>query len=94
LQLARKKYKIDVNDSNIVAAERYAEGYFGNYGRLFILGQDFLKQIRAIPLIGKRFGKNGAPVSDSEFITTWEFLGVLHREEYIKNMAQNLQSLI
>jgi len=84
LNYARNVLSLDVNDTNLVAAERYAEGYFGNYGRGFILGQDFLKKFRSTSVGRKMFGKNGSPVSDSEYVTTWGFMGVSDREEFIK----------
>lgn len=76
LSHARNGLRLDVNDSNLVAAERYASSFTGRYGRGYILGQDFLKKARSHPMIRKVFGKNGAPASDSEYITVWGFMGV------------------
>jgi len=84
LNYARNYLGLDKNDSNLSAAERYAEGYFGNYNKFFIFGQDILKRVREIPLVGPIFGKNGSPVSDSDYVTVWGFLGVEHREAYIE----------
>ena len=84
LSFARNRLGLDKNDSNLAAAERYAEGYFGNYSKPWLFGQDFLKRIREIPVVGPIFGKNGSPVSDSDFVTVWGFMGVEHRKAYIE----------
>jgi hypothetical protein len=72
LNAARNIMELDKNDSNLVAAERYMEGYEGNYGKIMIFGQNSLKKMRAF--FGT--GGNGSPVSDSEYVTTWGFMGV------------------
>jgi hypothetical protein len=77
LNAARNIMGLDKNDSNLVAAERYMEGYEGNYNKTMILGQDVLKRIRE----SSGVGGNGSPVSDSEFVTTWGVMGVDHHND-------------
>jgi len=72
------------NDLNIVAAERFAEGYFGNFNKFLITGQHALKAAREIPGMSYILGKNGSPLSSSEFTGSWGILGVDIRNSYIK----------
>jgi hypothetical protein len=77
----------DTFDDNLSAAERYFEGYNGNYGKFLIAAQTILKMVREIKF-GKYkpaeaiFGRNGA--QSPEFVTRWGMLGVFDREQGIK----------
>lgn len=93
LNYARNTLGLDKNDSNLAAAERYAEGFFGNYGKGAIFAQTILKRVREIPLVGPIFGKNGSPVSDSDFVAIWGGLGVEHRNAYIAKYGQEPRKL-
>ena len=75
LNSARNSLHLDIHDSNLIAAERYMEGYEDNYGDIFLLGQHVLKQVRRLPGASNILGKNGAPPSESWFITQWGMLG-------------------
>jgi len=77
-----REYGLSKNDLNIVAAERFAEGYFGNYNKFFLTGQHALKSVREIPGFSYILGKNGSPLSSSEFSGSWGFLGADIRKEY------------
>jgi hypothetical protein len=81
LSQARNTYRIDKYDSNLTAAERYMEGYNGNYNDTMMLGQHILKQVRTVPYAEKILGKNGSPAADSAFVTKWGMIGNMHREE-------------
>jgi len=73
----------DKGDSNVVAAERYYEGYNGNYTSVFISGPEYfsgialLKWARAIPGVSSVFGKNGSPAADALETSGYGDLGIL-----------------
>jgi hypothetical protein len=65
LSYARNKLRQDFFDDNLPAAERYMEGYDGNYSQNLIAASSILKTLREIEVAGGRpfesiFGKNGS----------------------------------
>jgi hypothetical protein len=76
LNMARQK-GLDVGDSNLAAAERYFEGYNGNYNTVELIGDTFLKWSRVIPGVTRIVGKNGAPASAAFFINYFGVAGNL-----------------
>jgi len=78
-----REYGLSKNDLNIVAAERFAEGYFGNYNKVYFTGQHMVKVAREIPGFSYILGKNGSSLSSSLFSGSWGFLGTDVRNAYI-----------
>ena len=86
LSSARNIQHLDKYDNNLVAAERYMEGYEGFYNKIELFGQNVLKHIRfTIPKVEiysssigpfHIFGKNGSSVESSSFVTKWGYKGV------------------
>ncbi len=67
----------DVGDSNLVAAERYFDGYNGNYNTVLLSLDTALKYVREIaPVTTRIFGKNGSPASDGPMINYYGQLGI------------------
>jgi hypothetical protein len=86
LSVARNKDQLDLFDENLVAAERYMEGYDGNYSDTLIAASALLKFTREVEIMGskpfeKLFGANGS--KSIEFITRWGMLGAFDRNENI-----------
>jgi hypothetical protein len=81
LNVARNKLGLDKNDSNLTAAERYMEGYEGNYSDHFMLGQHILKQLRKVPGADRILKRNGSPAEHSAFVTKWGMTGNFHRSQ-------------
>lgn len=77
---------LDMFDDNLPAAERYFEGYDGNYNEHFIAGSAVLKAVREIKIFDSKpmqrlLGKNGS--KEIMFITKWGQMGVFDRENGI-----------
>lgn len=86
LSSARNHHQLDTFDDNLPAAERYFEGYDGNYGKLEIAGSAVLKGLREVRVgdfkpFEEIFGRNGS--KSIEFVTRWGMLGVFDREHGI-----------
>lgn len=86
LSRARNQKGADKLDDNLAAAERYFEGYDGNYSAPLIAGSFLLKSAREVSVGGLRpfeaiLGRNGS--QSPEFVTRWGMLGVFDRENGI-----------
>jgi hypothetical protein len=86
LSQARNHYQLDTFDDNLPAAERYFEGYDGNYNKFEITGSAIIKGLREVRIgdfkpFEEIFGRNGS--KSIEFVTRWGMLGAFDRENGI-----------
>ncbi len=86
LSKARNVDHLDEFDDNLSAAERYFEGYDGNYNQHLIAGSAALKGLREVEIFWQKpfetlLGRNGS--SAIEFVTRWGMLGAFDRENGI-----------
>jgi hypothetical protein len=86
LSNARNHDGLDKLDDNLAAAERYFDGYDGNYSETLIVGMTLLKELREVHVGDKKpfekiFGRNGS--QSPEFVTRWGMMGIFDRNNGI-----------